>query len=223
MAAGRLEADAELYGVLGEENFGGPLWEHYAEELARYGCAVMAAWLRTGLIIKECRRHGRPVELPGTWTPDDQWEVVLETVAKGLENFKISLCEGRWSAEAGASLRTYFAGSCVRAFPNVVRAFIREQDRWTRAGQAWEHEAELAESQSHHDPMTVIDARHSLEAMVADSPERTKAIQRLSFDGYSVKEIADALEMTPSLVSAALHRARVRARLAITQEVRSSR
>lgn len=117
----RQQADTELYAVLSAEHFDGPLWEHYAEELARYGCAVLSAWLRTGLITKECRRHGRPVDLPDSWTADDRWEVVLETVAKGLETFRMSLLGGRWSSDAGASLRTYFAGSCTRAFPNVLR------------------------------------------------------------------------------------------------------
>lgn len=117
----RLQADARLCAVLSAEGWDGPLWEHFAEELARYGCAVLSSWLRTGLIVKECRRHGRPVgALPTGWTAEDRWEIVLETVAKALEGFRVSLLEGRWSPEAGASLRTYFASSCVRAFPNVL-------------------------------------------------------------------------------------------------------
>lgn len=219
----RLSADVELCEVLASCDFDGPLWEHYAEELAKYGCAVMSAWLRTGQITRECRRHGRPVDLPDHWTVDDQREVVLETVAKGLVVFRTALVDQRWSAKSGASLRTYFAGSCIRAFPNVLRAWSREQERWDRATQAWEQETALTDRQSPAESLAAIDAREALETMLADSPDRTKAILRLSFDGYTVAEIADVLVMTSATVSAVLHRSRVKARQDATLQEWSSR
>ncbi|MBM7774040.1 DNA-directed RNA polymerase specialized sigma24 family protein [Actinokineospora baliensis] len=215
----RREADAELCAVLAAERFSGPLWEHYAEELARYGCAVLSAWLRTGLIAAACRRHGRPVALPTDWTADDQWEIVLEAVANGLATFRLSLLDGRWSATAGASLRTYFAGSCVRAFPNVLRAWTRERQRWIQAERVWA----WADRDVPVEAFAETDAVHELEAMLADSPERTKAVMRLSFEGYAVAEIAETLAMTPAAVSAVLHRSRTKAREAGLLAARSSR
>lgn len=80
----------------------------------------------------------------------------------------------------------------------------------------------LAQRRPPTEPVAVIDARDALESMLADSPERTKAVLRLSFDGYTVSEIAETLEMTPSTVSAVLHRSRTKARQANLLEVRSS-
>lgn len=209
----RLQRDAELVEVLSQEGFRGPLWEYYAEELARYGCAVLKAWLRTGLIAKRCREHGRPVGvLPADWSPDDRWEIVLETVAKALEVFRMSLLQGKWSATAGASLRTYFIGGCVRAFPNVLRAWSREQDRWHRADEALRVDADSADRLDQSTPLEAVDMRDVLESMLADSPERTRAMMRLSFDGYTVSEIADVLGLEAHVVSAALHRSRAKAR-----------
>ncbi len=62
----RLAGDRDLIGELRRRGFDGPEYQRAAEELVRYGLAVMTAWMHTGTIFEKCARRGRPVERPPT-------------------------------------------------------------------------------------------------------------------------------------------------------------
>lgn len=218
---GRLAADVELCAMLAAHRFEGPLWDHYADQLARFGCPVVESWLATGLIVKACRDQGRSVGLPSRWAPDDRRELALETVAKALEVFRISLMNGKWAPDKGASLRTYFLGGCARAFPNIVRAWMRDQQRWERANAVLTQGAE-ADPPRQPEAMAVVEARQALQALLGDRPKRVEAAHTLSFDGYTPSEIAEILGMTPAAVNALLHRNWVKARNAAKPQTGNS-
>ena len=54
----RRQADLELRNELALAGFRGPGWDRYALELARYGYAVMMAWLKTGEVFNHCKAMG---------------------------------------------------------------------------------------------------------------------------------------------------------------------
>ena len=90
-AADRLRADYELVTGLAFEQFAGPGYDYFQTELAKYGLAVMAGWMRRGLIFARCRDrgYGGLPELPlGAFDDDDVVQGLAdETVAKALKHF----------------------------------------------------------------------------------------------------------------------------------------
>ncbi len=59
-----------------------------------------------------------------------RFELAAESVATALRVFhRYALVGEGWSAEGGASLRTFFVGDCLRAFPTVYRRWCAEQGK----------------------------------------------------------------------------------------------
>lgn len=52
----RLAADVDLITDLGLANFEGPLWDFFANELAKYGMAVIASWCGRNTIFDRCKK-----------------------------------------------------------------------------------------------------------------------------------------------------------------------
>jgi hypothetical protein len=51
-------ADVDLITWLGLNEYAGSAYDRFAEELAKYGYAVMFAWIRKGIIFSRCRKRG---------------------------------------------------------------------------------------------------------------------------------------------------------------------
>lgn len=201
-------ADIELRDGLQAAGCSGPVWDYVAAELWRYGWSVMSAWLSTGLIAQKCWEKGRTVKLPDDWTVEDREDLVAVAVASGLEVFRQALVDDRWKPERGASLRTYFLGGCVLAFPNALRRWQHDRERYRKAAvaSAWE----AAGWRGNIEPVDVIDAIEALRSLIRDETQRSQAIHELCFDNYTPADIADILGMTPGAVNAALSRMRRR-------------
>ena len=135
-SAKRRLADRALVAELAAAGFAGPVFDVVETELAAYGIAVMMAWTRTGQIFSRCAAKGRPLRaLPPewTWTWDDRLEIAIETTARALRYFIDEVLKpGKWDHQGGATLKTFFVGSCLLQFPNVFEAWATEQRRWAR-------------------------------------------------------------------------------------------
>lgn len=86
----RLGGDAELLLNLQLDGFAAAVWEPVAQELARYGHAVLCSWTRRRLIfgkVKHRTSYGLPL-LDG-W-PDDETaaDIATETVVAALNYFR---------------------------------------------------------------------------------------------------------------------------------------
>jgi hypothetical protein len=184
-------ADVALRDRLQTDGCAGRLWERTAVVLARYGWSVMSAWLSTGLIAQKCREKGRGVDLPEDWSTEDREDLVAESVAQGIEMFRQALLADRWKPERGASLRTYFLGGCVLAFPNVLRRWRGERRRHQEAAAATAQE--LAASRLAADPVDIVDAMDALRSLTSDEGQRDQAMRFLCFHRYTPAEIADLL------------------------------
>jgi hypothetical protein len=128
----RLAADFDLVTDLGLRRFEGPDYDYFATELARYGMAVISAWMGQGLIFARCRDRGfggLPV-LDRPFTEDEITELTGETVAKALNRFREGvLMTQKWDYRKGASLRTYFVGQCLIRFANIYRQWWEGEER----------------------------------------------------------------------------------------------
>jgi hypothetical protein len=132
-ADARLQADARLRDALAVNDFAGPEYVLFEEDLVRYGRSVLMAELASGLIFTKCAQKG--VRLP-RWrlSSQDSEELVYDTLARALPIFRRkALVEGRWQPEGGATLKTFFVNFLPYQFANAYREWRTFQD--TGAGQ----------------------------------------------------------------------------------------
>lgn len=198
----RRKADLDLRNELALEDFSGVGWDRFANELARYGIAVMVVWMRTGRIFVECARifrhiHGKKFALPQSpldWTDEERSDLAATLVTKALTTFKQkALRDGGWTYAGGASLSTYFVGTCTYEFPNAYTQWITQR-KAAAVDRARADRIGAETMTGPADPATVViradQARRALEQV---DDERTRIVVQLKAAGYSHAEIAEAL------------------------------
>lgn len=205
--------DLQLLQELRTENFAGRGWTRFADELARYGHAVLVAWMRNRSIAAACSRKGRPIgQLPTSWTDQDHIDLATDAVVAGIRLFREDgLIGGGWTFEGGAGLKTYFIGAAILSFPTAYRAWCRKQKedaqlRWF--GETLKMEGLFAHED---DPGEVLALQNQIQELLAALPgKRTGAVIGLNELGYNYDEIADLLDITTGAVAQVLHRHRTR-------------
>jgi hypothetical protein len=203
----RRQADLELRNELALAGFRGPGWDRYAWELASYGYAVIMAWLETGEMFSQCAAKGCNLgSPPPDWTIDDRAGLANETVALAVNNFRQqALIEGKWSHNGGATLKTYFIGACIFAFPNAHRKWLTDR---AALGQLtdFEHDA-VNRSSPLQDPGEMAVTRLRIrEGFNNISDHRTKCAVLLQAMGYTYTEIGEILQISSRAVDGLIRR-----------------
>lgn len=222
----RLAADRELVDEFARAGFAGDDWDFFENELARYGLAVIRAWLRRGLMRVRCAEKRVPATDLPDWARRDQMvidSVAGETVADAIRRFRDEvLVPGVWDPNRGASLRTFFIGQCMRRYPNAYQ-------RWQR------HEL----PQVSDDPVDELDlvTGHGRISGVEDEAIRThtatlilrgvsseRAARALALDacGYPNTAIAADLGTTIDAVASLLKRERAKLRQELADQWKGS-
>jgi hypothetical protein len=219
--ARRRLADRVLAEELAAAGYCGVTFEMFVIELSSYGIAALMAWMRTGQIAVQCAAKGRPMAggLPEQWSRDDRLEIAVETTARALKHFIGEvLIPGRWDPGRGASLKTFFVGSCVLQFPNVYSVWRTEQRPW-KAVDVIEPGTEdaavpLTQGASWSDPTAEHVLRRELtrENLDAIKDPRTRKAAEMVMDGYSFAEAGAAAGLTAAAVEGRLYRLRRRLR-----------
>ncbi len=174
------------------------------------------------MIYKYCADRGRPLRLSDadreflTASFDDRLQLALETVAEALVFFRDHvLCGQRWSHAGGASLTTYFIGSCLFAFPNVFRRWQAEQRKWRQALAVEtlhcpEGRGRSLADQPGTDPADLIVGRAAVIAELNGMKPAERAAAALVIDGDSFTEAAARLRTTDRGIEGRLYRYRSR-------------
>jgi DNA-directed RNA polymerase specialized sigma24 family protein len=209
----RLLADAKLISHLQWSGFQGADYERFAEELARYGLAVLRSWMFTGVIFERLKEkgYGPLPPLPDSgWDADDRDGLVHLTIALALRKFREQvLIPRRWDHTKGATLKTFFIGQCLMRFPNFYRSWHLEVTDRTQ-------HRDLDEI----DPDEMID-RMDVEHRAVQNDElarglhqlpdhRTRQVLVLLAQGHQQNEIAERLGTTRKAVEGILSRHRKR-------------
>jgi RNA polymerase sigma factor (sigma-70 family) len=205
----RRSGDEQLRARLAAVDFSGPDYEQFARRLAAYGLAVCAVKLDTGAIFRDCADLNRPCgDPPRQWSAQDRRTLVQDTVAEGLLLFhRKGLVQGDWKPTGGASLKTYFIGSCVLCFADVYRAWQRDKVRWERLmGTA----AAAATQHQPQDPADIVALRDRIHRGLQQLDPRTRDAIILTERGYSQLEIADLMSISVRGVEGLLRRHRAR-------------
>jgi DNA-directed RNA polymerase specialized sigma24 family protein len=217
----RLAGDRELESALRQAGFAGRDYVAFANEIARYGLAVIRGWIYKGQIFAEVKRKGfgalEPEPHPGALAEDAEG-LADETVVRALEAFRTKvLMTGMWDPAKGASLRTFFVGQCLLQFSNVYKTWRRAEVRtyvapWEPPGDPdWDDfEGELPAP-----PVPGADAgteaRDELRRAFGNiSDPRARAAFYLNvIHGLTHSQIGEKLGITAKAVESAMARARV--------------
>jgi hypothetical protein len=118
-------ADAQLRDCLAEEGFSGPLWRTFQMDAAEYGIAVFMRWVGTGEVYARAAARRRVVDRPAReLTYEERRGLVNLIVGFGLAYFRReALVAGRWRADGGAALKTFFIGACLLQFKAAFEAW----------------------------------------------------------------------------------------------------
>ncbi|MDU0294473.1 hypothetical protein [Saccharothrix longispora] len=129
-----LEADRRMVELLASTGFAGPKFEwafpRLSGRMISYAYPIIRLWVREGRIFRECLRyrgHISPAAASAAmaWSDATRDEVVLDTLLRGVDFLlDYGLRKAKWDHRRGATLATYFVGSCVCCFIKVCN------DRW---------------------------------------------------------------------------------------------
>ncbi len=214
----RLAADQDLITTLALQGYSGSDYGIFETELAKYGMDVIGGWIRRGLIFARCRERGLgglPLPLGDSLrNPDTIEELTGETVAKALVHFRSDvLLKNRWVSNRGATLKTFFIGQCLIRFPNVYRAWHKNEQRRELLVDPYEA-CDLSDRVADGPETTVIDQCEIERGMSYIRDPRLKEVHVLMAGGLTQAEAAMRLGVTEKAVErmAANHRDRMRAK-----------
>lgn len=201
----RLDTDRSIVDELRRAGFAGKNYTYFETELAKYGIAVMTAWIRTHQVFTKARARGvgglpMPID-DALHDHDTASSLAGETVATALVNFReYVLIPGRWTPEKGASIRTYFIGQCLLRFANIYRAWFKS----SYYPDGWGHQVEL-EIDEHGSPYehveTATEQKVAVDALLArvKNPQVREALV-LRGAGHTTEGIAKMLGTTKKAV-----------------------
>lgn len=209
----RLRGDARLLAVLRQAGYRGRHTEEFVNELARYGLAVIGAWLRAGTLDDKAKQVGRPPRRgisTLTLTDDDRLAIADLTVAHGMALFRRTVFEKeQWRADGGASLKTFFIRACLLTYSNALKAW-RPDRRHQEIPAAFLDDLDRARAPDPADLATGrLSAREALDSI--DDP-LTRRIVVAKSQGLTNKEIAEKVSggLTERAVEMRLSRLRRR-------------
>ena len=130
-SSARHAAECRVVEILRADRFTGPRFERLYEDkmepkLVGYALKVLRGWISNGQIFTEALKFRQPIPKNAQdaarllWTPDDQYQIALDSIFgtddhQGGANFflEYGLRQGNWDPGKGASVASYFVGSCT--------------------------------------------------------------------------------------------------------------
>ncbi|MFD1716137.1 RNA polymerase sigma factor [Amnibacterium flavum] len=216
----RLAGDRELAADLRSSGFAGRNYEAFANEIARYGWAVIRGWIYKGQIATEVKRKGfgalEPEPRRGAMIEEAE-SLADETVVLALTGFRDKvLLPGKWDPAKGASLRTYFVGQCLLQFSNVYKTWRRQELRsyvepWQSDIDRELDDFEDGSAESTPGPDEGAALREELRRAFGKitDPRARAAFYLSATHGYTHDEIGQKLGITGKAVESVLARARL--------------
>jgi hypothetical protein len=195
----RRMADKQLRDELAAQDFSGPRYGRFQEELARYGTAVLRAWMYSGYIFNLVSARGFAIHPTDTELEElhrdseVREDLANMTVALALPRFREhALIGGGWRHEGGAGLLTYFMGSCLYVFPNEFRKRRVQREKWRRQNG---RDPAITMQEADHTSDPGVRATGNIQVLdhLRDIDPRTRAIVALTIDDYSQEEIVEFL------------------------------
>jgi DNA-directed RNA polymerase specialized sigma24 family protein len=203
--------------------FAGRAYWQLFDGLWLYAWPVIRAFIRTNRMGQVLRRYapGRSVAI----SPEDQLvlcrspeecdALAIDVIAAAVQDFeKYALKRRRWSPTGGASLRTWFIGTCSLVFP---RAYHRwSKDRGSRLDRAASRHGVDLKVVAYEiaacvpDPEAYAVDRAALRNMIEKAQPMTKVILGMIMSGLTHAQIAAELGLSVRAVEGRMYRFRTR-------------
>jgi DNA-binding CsgD family transcriptional regulator len=192
------------------------------DDLWLYAWPVVRSFIRRQRMGEVARRYGAlgrvsvsPEDMVVlTHSGPEREALALDVIADAVGDFeRHALIGRRWSPAGGASLRTWFIGTCGLKFGRAYAKWSKQ--RGTRLDETARRHGIDAETigtsivDRIYDPTLVID-RVDLLAMIDKAQPMTKQILGMMASGMTQVEISGELGLTPGAVGARLRRFRER-------------
>ncbi|WP_410540504.1 sigma-70 family RNA polymerase sigma factor [Streptomyces sp. KL2] len=217
----QMEADRELYRRLRAAEFTGWLRKHLEQDLWQYGWRVLRAWMRDGSVMNRCAEKGirmssRSEEEQILMRSDDvRDEIAFEAVKPAVEYFiNDVLAEGKWDPRRGATLRTYFMGTCLHYFRDAFKTWARSHRRRLKEVSGSLDLVDRPSREVHPEELAAL--RDTVRRVLSGASWEVRAICALIYEsGLTQKEIGEKLGMTSRVVEVHLRKLRKQAKLRV--------
>lgn len=210
----RLAADEDLvrFLQLSEFDTSTPEWGKFARALAEYGYAVFRAWLGTGEIVRRLAartvRGRTDLPTPFHLHEDDVAELAAELMVRGITSFRAGvLLRGRWKADGGATLKTYFVGHVLFDVPSAYRQWRRASGREALFDPS---EPPVVQPSSALPSTDRAELRMLLDDVCRRLPDDERTMFERQADGWTIAQIAHGLDMSEAKVKTVMMRSRER-------------
>ncbi|MFC9165854.1 hypothetical protein ACFTZ8_34270 [Streptomyces fungicidicus] len=222
----RLAADRALYERLRQRDFTGWEVKWLRDDLWVYGWRILRAWMKDGTIIAKCGERG--ILVPARWPEvetltrrgDLRDEVAHKAVESAVEIFMEEyLPKGRWDPDKGATMRTYFARTCMYAFRDAYKNWAFGYRRNLFAAVAPLRDANLyAPGASYEGFEDTTAFQEAVQRILENAGPEVRAICGYIWETKtSQKEIGAELGMTVRMVEGHMRRLRGRAKLLVAR------
>ncbi|MFI1293317.1 RNA polymerase sigma factor [Streptomyces sp. NPDC020792] len=215
----RIQRDAALVAGLAPGGFEGLKYEVFEDCLLRDSMPILRGMLRSGTFITLATRKFEKAGIPFFVSSENRQllhssdaerdDIIVDVLMRARKAFRTqALVNGGWDPEFGGSkgpccLMTYFIGRCMWDFRRVYLRWARERKHIARV------EAALLDPQAFFHLLAALPHRAEPEAILFPmtfvdlldaQPPETRAVVRLTCEGYTDGEIADRLKSTPGAV-----------------------
>jgi len=195
-----------------------PEYQVLANRLVGRAIPLFKKLLRTGEIKRELLNR----RLPSGLTSDDYLRLhtsmsardalAIGVVIAGEDYFRRSVIpNGKWRADAGASLETYFINGCLHHFTSAVKEWKREHPEWT-GKLIYDHWPGDSPTDSRDitasDLICTVEDRDLIRRLMTRASPLTRAIMALMLQGYSFSEIGERLSLSARAIEGKLYRFR---------------
>ncbi|QOV33275.1 hypothetical protein IM697_23845 [Streptomyces ferrugineus] len=215
----RIQRDAALVADLALGGFEGLEYRVFEDRLLRDSMPILRGMLRSGTFITLSVQRYETLNIPFFVSSENRQllhssdaerdDIIVDVLMHARKTFRTrALLNGGWNPnfrgpKGACCLMSYFIGRCMWDFRRVYLRWVKERERIAQVEAALlDPEAffRLLTALPHHgEPETILFSGAFMELLDAQ-PAETRAVVRLTCEGYADGEIADRLKSTPGAV-----------------------
>lgn len=185
--------------TLRRHDFEGPAWEVFIGVMQEESCGVVEAWIKSGRMLSEAKKKGRPAALPPALHEvlrhdgAARHDLAQDALVAGGRALRTVLRDGRWDPRR-SDLKTTFINLVVCQFSTAAKTWAASEEYRTRE-EATDPNPEQQDFGA-ADQFTAAEDWIDLDARFREERETVRAMIRLRAMGMAPKDIAAELDLS---------------------------